>query len=120
MSIAKHVRIELCDVCACQVRVPPSFKGSRVLCWEHRTPASKRRREEDAANRAYEDDCAEFEERCRLVEEEPWDEICEDHLDLPPVSSIVHLRDWVVRLDIRGSRRLASYDRSHMTPSADK
>lgn len=58
--------------------------------------------------------------RIRECEENPYDELIEEWIGHPPPSSIVPPHEHIVRLDIRGSRVLASYDRSHMTPSSDK
>ena len=111
MSVRRQ-RIAICADCGCQVSVSKNFKGFRVLC--------KKCRNCDHTHDTYEADCDEFEEQIQLAKEDPCDVIYEDHLDLPPISSIVRPRDWIVKLDIRGSRKLAHYDSSHLTPSSDK
>lgn len=101
--------------CGNQFRVSPRFQGSRPLCPSCR----KRDFNREAADRAYEDENDDFFDHVRECEEAPWDEITEDSPDLPP-PTVVLPRDWVVRLDIRGSRHLSHYDRSRANPPTMK
>ena len=73
----------------------------------------------DHTHDTYEADEDDYFANRQYILEDPTDTIREDQLDLPPISSVVRLRDWVTRLDVRGSAvRLAHYDRSAQVAAA--
>ena len=110
MSV-RNQRIEICQECGTTVSVSKNFKGKNVRCKDCRNV--------DHTHDTYEADEDDYFANRQYILEDPTDTIREDQLDLPPISSVVRLRDWVTRLDVRGSAvRLAHYDRSAQVAAA--